>query len=65
MQLVKVLKGKEPSMKRVVFAKNALFIGGLWSANAEDLKMKLGNLTKKDGVRKNKKSVFKSGGFQK
>ena len=38
MQLVKVLKGKEPSMKRVVFAKNALFIGGLWNANAEDLK---------------------------
>ena len=65
MQLVEVLKGKEPSMKRVVFAKNALFIEGLWSANAEDLKMKLGNLTKKDGVRENKKSVFKSRGFQK
>ena len=39
MQLVEVLKGKEPSMKREVFAKkNALFIGGLWNANAEDLK---------------------------
>lgn len=29
MQLVEVLKGKEPSMKREVFAKNTLFIGGL------------------------------------
>jgi len=38
MQLVEVLKGKEPSMKREVFAKNTLFIGGLWNANAEDLK---------------------------
>ena len=52
-------------MRRMVFAKNVLFIGGLWNANAKDLKMKFGYLTKKDGVRKNKKSVFKSGGFQK
>ena len=65
MQLVKMLNGKELSMKREVFAKNAHFIGGVPEAKVEDFEPEYGWVLAGMWSDGQKETVSISGSFQK